>query len=117
MDKIIENAVHTPSHRSASSPHKGLYEVQIGGLSLKLRTSHDEQTVLNLVQVVEEKIQKALTTNSTVSFQNALVLAALNIAEELMLLKKTATLELDKIEDRTRQLIEQIEDISSPSNG
>jgi cell division protein ZapA len=95
---------------------KALYEVQVAGLNMKLRSSHDEKTVLNLVQLINSKVDEAMKANGTVTFQNALVLAALNIAEELLLLKTTAATELDRIESRTRLILEQIEDVTTPSN-
>lgn len=102
--------------QSADTPAKTLYEVQIAGLALKLRSSHDEKTVTDLVQFVDEKVKEAMSVNTSVSFQNAIVLAALNIAEQLLLLKKAAGHELDRIEDRTRQILEQLEELSTPSN-
>lgn len=95
---------------------KNLYEVQVAGLPLKLRSSHDEQTVSELVRIVDEKVKEAMSANTAVSYQNALVLASLNIAEELLLLKKTAASELDRLEERTRKILSQIEDVTSTTN-
>jgi cell division protein ZapA len=95
---------------------KRVYEVQVAGLPLKLRSSHDAQTVSDLIQLVDQKVQEVMSTNSAVSFQNALVLASLNIAEELLLLKKTAAEELDKVEGRARDILDQIEQVSNASN-
>jgi cell division protein ZapA (FtsZ GTPase activity inhibitor) len=94
---------------------KNVYEVQVAGLSLKLRSSHDAQTVSELINLVDLKVKEAMNANSSASFQNALVLATLNIAEELLLLKKTAGGELDRIEERTRQILDQIEEVSPAS--
>ncbi len=98
------------------SGQKALYEVQVAGLNMKLRSSHDEKTVLNLVQFINSKVDEAMKANGKVTFQNALVLAALNIAEELLLLKTTAATELDRIESRTRLILEKIEDVTTASN-
>ena len=43
------------------------------------------------------------------SFQNAAVLAALNMAEEMLLLKKRAQAELEKLELKAQKLSEDIE--------
>lgn len=91
---------------------KNVYEVQVAGLPMKLRSSHDAQTVSELINLVDTKIKEATTANTSVSFQNALILATLNIAEELLLLKKTATLELDRVEKRAQNLLNQLEDLS-----
>ena len=95
---------------------KHVHNVQVAGLSLKLRASHNAQTVSELIKIVDEKVKDVMGANRTVSFQNALLLAALNIAEELFLLKKTATTEFDKIEERTRIILDQIEDVSATTN-
>jgi cell division protein ZapA (FtsZ GTPase activity inhibitor) len=61
-------------------------------------------------------VKEAMNANSTVSFQNALVLAALNVSEELMLLKKTLASELTRVEDRTRKILDHFEDATSTTN-
>jgi cell division protein ZapA len=95
---------------------KNVYEVHVAGLPLKLRSSHDPQTVSELVKIVDQKVKEAMSANSTVSFQNALVLAALNVSEELMLLKQTLASELSRVEDRTRQILDRIEEATTASN-
>lgn len=95
---------------------KNVYEIQIAGLSLKLRSSHNAQTVSDLINLVDKKVKEAMAVNSAASFQNALVLASLNIAEELFLLKKTAAAEFDRVEQRARFILDQIEDVSAATN-
>ena len=89
---------------------KETYEFQIAGLPYKLKSSHDEATVQELVDFVDKKVQQALAVTKSGSFQSAAVLAALNIAEELILLKRRAHRELDLIEQKTLKLAEAIED-------
>jgi len=98
------------------SANKSVYEVHVAGLPLKLRSSHDAQTVSDLINLVDQKVKEVMRLNSSVSFQNALVLASLNIAEELLLLKKTAATELDRVEVRARSILDQIEDVSVAGN-
>lgn len=97
-----------------SGEAKSIYEVQIAGLPLKLRSSHDSQTVSDLINLVDLKVKEAMNANKAASYQNALLLAALNIAEELLLLKKTATAEIDRIEERARIVLDQMEAMSNP---
>ena len=99
-----------------SGSAKNIFEVQVAGLPLKLRSSHDAQTVQELVQLIDQKISEAKKANSTVSFQNALVLAALNVAEELLLLKRTMVSELDQVEARAQAILEKIEDVTAVNN-
>ena len=95
---------------------KNVYEVHVAGLPLKLRSSHDSQTVTDLINLVDQKVKEAMSANTSASFQSAMVLACLNIAEELLLLKKTAVAELDRVEERARFVLDQLEEVSSISN-
>lgn len=88
---------------------KNVYNVHVAGLPLRLRSSHTEDVVEELVQIVDQKVKEAMQTNSTASYQNALVLATLNMAEELLLLKKTLFAELDQIEVRARDVLDRFE--------
>ena len=112
----MQGTEKSKTSKSNTAGPKALFEVQVAGLNMKLRSSHDEKTVLNLVQLINNKVDEAMKANGKVTFQNALVLAALNIAEELLLLKTTAATELDRIESRTRLILEKIEDVTTASN-
>lgn len=93
-------------------PEKNLYDVQVAGLTLKLRSSHDQETVEQLTTLVDEKIGEALALGSNVSFQNALLLAALHIAEDLTLLRRAANSELLGLESKAQKILSDLE--SSP---
>ncbi len=93
------------------------YELNFGGLPFKLRSSHDEQTVRELSEFVEQRLQQALAATKSGSYQSAAVLAALNIAEELILLKRRAIRELDRIEDRAQKISNDLEHSKSQSAG
>lgn len=99
-----------------SSEAKNVYEVQIAGLPLKLRSSHDSKTVSELIELVDLKVKEAMETNKGVSYQSALLLAALNIAEELVLLKRTARVEIDRVEGRARKVLDQLESMTAARN-
>lgn len=89
---------------------KNVYEVQVAGLPLKLRSSHDKATVDELIRFVDQKINEVAQAAPHVSFQNALLLASLNIAEDLLLLKRVAREELSVLEGRAERILEQIEE-------
>jgi cell division protein ZapA len=88
---------------------KKTYDLNIAGMSFKLRSSHDEQTVKELVEFVDGKTSEAMQALKSGSFQSAAVLAALNIAEELILLKRRARRELEILEDRALKLSQNLE--------
>jgi cell division protein ZapA len=90
------------------------YELTFGGLPFKLRSSHDEETVRELSDFVEKKLQQALAATKSGSYQSAAILTALNIAEELILLKRRALLELDRIEQKAAKISQDIENSKSP---
>ena len=87
---------------------KPTYQVEIAGLPLKLRSSHDEATVRELADIVNKKVNEAMGRGRQPSFQNALLLAALHLAEELVLLKRSARRELDDIEHETLQILSEL---------
>lgn len=88
---------------------KKLFHFKIAGVSYKIKTSHDENTVHELVDYVNAKVTEALSVTKNSSFQNAAVLAALNIAEEMILLKRRAHAELDKLESKALKLSQDLE--------
>lgn len=88
---------------------KKVYDFTIAGLPYRLRSSQDDVTVKDLVQYVDDKIQQAMRATRSGSVQSAAVLAALNIAEELILLKRRACKEIDHIEEKALRLAQDIE--------
>lgn len=93
---------------------KQTFDFKIAGVSYKIKTSHDEKTVHELVNFVNIKVTEALSATKNSSFQNAAVLAALNIAEEMILLKKCAGAELEKLEAKALKIAHELE--TSKSN-
>ncbi len=88
---------------------KKLFHFKIAGVSYKIKTSHDEATVNELVGFVNKKVTEAMNVTKNSSFQNAAVLTALNIAEEMILLKRRAQAELDKLEAKAVKLAQDLE--------
>lgn len=83
---------------------KKAYNFLIAGVPYKLKTSHDDATVEELVDFVNNKMNQAMSITKNGSFQNAAVLTAMNLAEELILLKRKAHRELEKLEEKALQL-------------
>ena len=84
------------------------YEVVVAGLPLRLRSSHSESTVQELVRLVDDRMKEALSVHSNISFQNAIVLAALHMAEDLVFLKRGANQRLDQIEAKTKSALSEL---------
>lgn len=85
------------------------FEVVIAGVPLRLRTSHPRSSVDQLVTLVDEKIQKALHATKSGSLQNAAILAALNLAEDLFVLKNEANQQLSRLEALTESVLNDLE--------
>ncbi len=90
---------------------KKTFDVEIAGISFKLKSSLDEQTVNRLVVIVNGQISQCLKSSKNGSVQNAAVLACLNLTEELMSLKKQTYQEIDSMEHRILELSSVLESI------
>lgn len=86
-----------------------IFEVNIAGILLKVRTEHNQETVNALAHYVDKKIREALPLTKNGSIQNAALLASLHIAEDLIQVKKKARTELNRLEYKTRQVISELE--------
>lgn len=99
--------------KSPTAKHPTTYEVEIAGVPLRLKSSHDEQTVKELVSLVDSKIREALPLTKTGSIQNASILASLNLAEDYLMLKRKALSELDGLEAQALKVMTDIESARS----
>jgi cell division protein ZapA len=91
-----------------------VYEVALAGLSLKLKSSHDEKTVRKLVEIVNQELDEAMPRTKSGSLQTAALLACLNIAEQLITLKSRAHYELDRLDKRASITLERLESSRKP---
>lgn len=88
---------------------KKTFDFLIAGVPYKLRTSHDDATVQELVEFINNRMNQALSVTKNGSFQNAAVLTAMNLAEELILLKRKAHREMEKLEEKLLRLSHELE--------
>ncbi|KYG61728.1 hypothetical protein AZI86_18180 [Bdellovibrio bacteriovorus] len=95
---------------------KKTFDFLIAGVPYKLKTSHDDATVDELVQFVNSKMNQALSVTKNGSYQNAAVLTAMNLAEELILLKRKAHRELEKLEEKALRISLELENSKNNSN-
>lgn len=109
----MNETTKSDTSRNAASARSTTYEVEIAGVPLRLKSSHDEQTVKELVRLVDAKIREALPLTKTGSIQNASILASLNLAEDYLMLKRKALSELDGLEAKAMKVITEMEDTRS----
>lgn len=91
------------------SPDKKTHEFQIAGVPYKLRSSHEDVLVKELVEFLNQRMSQALAVTKNGSYQNAAVLTALHLAEELLLLKRKASHELESLEEKILKLAHDLE--------
>lgn len=106
-NKISEETSYKKN--SGAAREAKAYEFLIAGIPYRLKTNHDDATVQELVAFINKKMEESLALTKHGSYQNAAVLTALNLAEELILLKRKAHRELEKIEERVLKLSVDIE--------
>lgn len=82
------------------------FEVEIAGVPLRLKSSHDQETVNEILKMVEDQMDSTLAKTS---LRNSALLACLRLAEELYLLRKKTKEELDNLESFTLEQIAHIQ--------
>ncbi len=82
------------------------FEVEIAGVPLRLKSSHDQETVDEILKMVETQMDPQLAKTS---LRNSALLASLRLAEELYLLRKKTKEELDNLESQTLEQIAHIQ--------
>ncbi|HMN67639.1 MAG TPA: cell division protein ZapA [Bdellovibrionales bacterium] len=87
----------------------GTYEVHVAGVPLRLKSSHDEQTVQELIDLVDGRVKQAMAANSNTSFQKALLLASLHVAEDLVFLKRALKNRLDTLENKAKDILTELD--------
>jgi cell division protein ZapA len=97
--------------------HKAVFDITLAGVPLKIRSGQDPEMVRKLVSFVDKKVQEALPGTKSGSIQNAALLAALNMAEELFELKLQAVRELEKVEKKAQRVLSELESSKPPRLG
>ena len=103
---LTSRTLHNTLERT---PDKKTHEFHIAGVPYKLKTSHDDALVNELVEFLNQRMTQALAVSKNGSYQNAAVLTALHLAEELLLLKRKATHELEALEEKVLKLSHDLE--------
>lgn len=85
------------------------YEVQVAGVPLRLKSSHEIETVQELIDLVDAKVKEALSSNPNISFQKALMLASLHVAEDFIFLKRAVRSRLDTLENKTKSILSELD--------
>lgn len=98
------------SPAAAPKSKEQVYEVNIAGVPLRLKSSHDEETVRELINLVDRKVREALPLTKTGSLQTASIFASLHLAEEILMLKRKTQAELQSLESKAEKVLSDLED-------
>lgn len=86
-----------------------VHRVHIAGVKLALRSDLEAQAVNEIVQFVDRSIDDVLRNSQSRSIQNAAIIVALNLAEELNALKTQAKGQLKRIENSVHEVSSELE--------
>lgn len=93
------------------------YDVEIGGIHLRLKSSHSKETVDKIAGLVNSNIQKTMQASKTDSLQIAAILACLNLVEDNLTFKKKALAELKIVESKAQEIVANLESARIPQMG
>ena len=78
------------------------HEIDIAGVSMRLKTSHDPQVLEEILDMVNKRVDAEV---AKISPQKALVLACLRLAEDLYVFKQSTSQELNHIENLANRIL------------
>ncbi|MBY0315912.1 MAG: cell division protein ZapA [Bdellovibrionales bacterium] len=82
------------------------HDISIAGVSLRLKTSHDEQILSEILELVNKRIDQEV---ANLSPQKALVLACLRLAEDLYVFRQNTSQELNHIENLANRILSDLQ--------
>jgi cell division protein ZapA len=91
---------------------KKSYKIDILGRELSVLSDADDEDVLSVIRLINEKIEEVLKSANNLRTLDVAILTALNVAEELVKLKGVNKDLCDQLESRSEKLIQLIENAS-----
>ena len=88
------------------------YHINILGQELSVLSDADDEHVANVIQLVTEKMEDVLKSANNLKALDVAILAALNVAEDLLKLRGVNKELCDQLESRSEKLIQLIENAS-----
>lgn len=89
---------------------KNSHKITVLGRELSVLSDSEDEEVANVVQFVNEKMEEVLRSGNGIKTLSVAILAALNISEELLILKGVNKDLCDQIERRAEKLIQLIDE-------
>ena len=91
---------------------KKRYDIKILGQELAVTSDAEDDEVANVVRFVNDKMEEIVRSRDGLRTLDVAILAALNISEEFFKLKGVSEDLCDRLERRSEQLIQLIENVS-----
>ncbi len=91
---------------------KKRYNINILGQELSVLSDADDEHVANVIRLVTEKMEEVLKSANNLKALDVAILAALNVAEDLLKLRGVNKELCDQLESRSEKLIQLIENAS-----
>jgi cell division protein ZapA len=83
-------------------------EIKVFGQTFSVKTDAEEEYIQKVAQYVNEKTEEILRKTKSVSTLNVAILAALNIADDLLKEKEQRKAFLREVEVKSKDLVEKI---------
>ena len=84
----------------------------VGDCSLKIKSNHDPDTLDEIVQLVQQQIRLSKENNQNLPMHKTYALCCLNMAEELVCLKKEVRRRLDHLESSAQSVFSELKSSS-----
>jgi cell division protein ZapA (FtsZ GTPase activity inhibitor) len=91
---------------------KKSYNINILGQDLSVLSDADDEHVANVIRLLNEKIAEVLKSANNLKAIDVAILAALNVSEDLLKLRRVNEELCDQLESRSEKLIQLIENAS-----
>jgi cell division protein ZapA len=91
---------------------KKSYKINILGQELTVLSDADDEHVANVIKLLTDNIEEVLKSANNLKALDVAILAALNVAEELLKLRGINKELCDQLETRSEELIQLIENAS-----
>ncbi|MCX7959184.1 MAG: cell division protein ZapA [Deltaproteobacteria bacterium] len=85
------------------------FDITVLGQKIKIATDSDAEHINMVVSFVEKKFEEAKGSIKGINTQSLLIMTLLNVADELIKLRKNKAQELDNVISKMRRILEVIE--------
>lgn len=85
------------------------YDVNIAGYTLTVSTERSPEHMERLAELLNERVREVQKTGGTTNYLHAVMLAAMKLADEVLVLKGRHEGEMRRIEEKSRDLLQRLD--------